>query len=1068
MTGATGGASALQGQHSSVGRRLWIALIASSAIALIICAVSLTAFQYTRNSMQEMADIHQRRVDALHELGRTTQALVIAAQSLASTDADGRDVLTQRLSDVHRAEDRVYSALALVHAIGSEFPGLDGIENINRRLSVQLQMLVSAADEAARQRYLSEAAIEQLHVIAQELRLALPQDGKVPGDSRYLNDIIQIFAQLAALENMADVEELSRSEKKTLSALRAVETALRDMPPDDPMGQVIQRLSNTLTSETGLLKSLEARQGVTAFMEARLNDITRLNESMTGAGAAVAARARGELISANARLRQALDYASAAMIALALLGVGGSALFAWRYVGQNLIARLNALQQRMLSLADGDFDSPIEVKGGDEVAGMARALLVFRSAMKDLTEAKAETTKAHDRLKDAVESLQEGFALFDASGRAILTNSWLWSLLPPGARTVPASWTLDTLLAWLATCDQPAPERAHLSLMNRLADAEELRISASTWIVARLGRSPSGEYVFVAADVTRLKEREAEVKRGSALMNVVFDQLDQGIGVYNKDLILERANESFATILGLAQDLALPGTRLEDIYRAVLPHGMNEAELTRQMTKIRNHSYERRVEMKTRAGRLLDLRRGPMPEGGYVVSFSDITEERRVRRRMAHLVNHDPVTDLLNRVSFEERVKSHLTAPKPDFAVGILSVLGFKDINDTFGRDAGDTILRHAAKALQSQMPHGAAVARMGADDFAILIPSAAEPEELERIGRDCVDAVAGELPIGGLSINVGAVMGIATCADGKLVAHDIIRAAEQAQQLCEPGSNVKRFDSAMGETARRRAFLRAELGHAIQSDQVWVAYQPKIDLRSGRVTGMEALARWTHPEAGPISPGDFIPIAERSGHIIALSNLVLKNAMRDCARWNRQGFGPLKVAVNVSPVQLFGQDVMAVVRGTMQEFDLAPQHLEIEITESTLMHDDAKALRTLEELRNIGISIAIDDFGTGYSSLSYLKRLPVDVLKIDRTFVRDLPGDQEGLRLARAILGLSHDFGFYTVAEGVESEDQLTFLRQNGCDFGQGFLFAKPLPADAFESFLRTRMTAAINLGGD
>lgn len=1049
-----------------IGRRLWIALIASAGISLIVCLLALAGFQFARSAMRDMTETHQRRVDAMQQVGRTTQNLVIAAQALVGNHDNGN--IDEHLKQVQRAEARVAEALLHVRSIAGEVAALQQVETINRRLSVQLQLLVSAAGHAAALRRQADVATEQLRVSSQELRLALTDWQSGPESPRLASDLVQVFAELTTLEQSGQLGNVARARVGAVSALAAAQSALARMPANDPVAQAVERLPNVLLGETGLLNSIEGAQAAQAFLETRLTDIRRLNESMHGASAMMSAAARGELVSANAQLQSRLQTGGIAMILLAALGIGGSALFAWRYVGRNLIARLNKLQRRMLSLANGDFDSPIIVRGGDEIAAMAKALLVFRAAMQDMAAAKAEATTAHERLTAAVESLREGFALFDDQGKASLTNTRLWSMLPSSARDLPAGWTLDTMLLWLASLDHPPADRADLHLMDRLAEGEEFQIHPNIWIVAGLSRSPKGEYVFVVTDVTRLKEREAEVQRGSDLMNVVFDQLDQGIGVYNRELVLEHANGAFAEILGLPPELGQPGARLEDIYRMGLPHGLDETELHRQITKIRTQNYERRVEMKTRAGRLLDLRRGPMPEGGYVVSFTDITEERRVRRRMQHLVNHDAVTDLLNRLSFEERLKSHLTAPRPDFAVAILSVTGFKDINDTFGRDAGDMVLRHAATALQSQMPHDAAVARLGADDFAVLIPHAISDDELERIGRDCVDAVTGELAIGGLSVNVGAVIGIATCNDGKHVAGDIIRAAEQAMQLCETGQTVRRFDTAMGEAARRRAFLRAELGHAIQAGQIWVAYQPKVDLRTGRIAGMEALARWSHPEAGPISPVDFVPIAERSGQIIPLSNLVLKTAIGDCARWNRTGLGPLKVAVNVSPVQLLGQDVGALVRSTLTEFDLDPRFLEIEITESTVMQDDNKAMRALDELRAMGISIAIDDFGTGYSSLSYLKRLPVDVLKIDRAFVRDLPDDLESLRLARAILGLSQDFGFNTVAEGVETAAQLAFLKEGGCNFGQGFFFSKPLSAEAFEVHMRNSLTVPMDAGND
>jgi EAL domain-containing protein (putative c-di-GMP-specific phosphodiesterase class I) len=291
--------------------------------------------------------------------------------------------------------------------------------------------------------------------------------------------------------------------------------------------------------------------------------------------------------------------------------------------------------------------------------------------------------------------------------------------------------------------------------------------------------------------------------------------------------------------------------------------------------------------------------------------------------------------------------------------------------------------------------------------------------------------------------------------ADGSK-ASELLQRAEMAMRRADTQPRpVCFYSQEMGAQVQQRQAIRADLRHAIEGGQLELHYQPKIDLRGDCVAGMEALVRWNHPERGRINPIDFIPIAEQSGLILPLGEWVLVEGCRQAKRWRDAGFGDLRVAVNMSPVQVLCQDVVSLVRQTLDETGLPPHLLEIEITEGVLMQEEARALQRLRALRDLGVHLAIDDFGTGYSSLSYLRTLPVTCLKIDQSFVRHLTENDEDARLNRVIIGMAHDFGLEVVAEGIETAAHADFLRVEGCDLGQGYFYARPLDVAGFTSLL-------------
>jgi diguanylate cyclase (GGDEF)-like protein len=447
---------------------------------------------------------------------------------------------------------------------------------------------------------------------------------------------------------------------------------------------------------------------------------------------------------------------------------------------------------------------------------------------------------------------------------------------------------------------------------------------------------------------------------------------------------------------------------------------------------------------------------------GVIGAALDITRRRRAEQQLVHLAFHDPLTTLPNRARFMERLRQALRETegrRARPAVLFIDLDRFKIINDSLGHAAGDELLVGAAERLSTCVRAGDLVARLGGDEFTVLLRPIAQPGEAEAIAALIVEAFMQPFQIAGRDLFVSASVGVAWAPPGAFTPDELIRKADIALYQAKGGGRARAvlFDDAMDVRAVKRLEVENDLRRALERDELLLYYQPEVDLRNNEVVGMEALVRWKHPTRGIVPPSEFVALAEETGLIIPLGRWVLEQACRQTMEWqaHRPGKRPLIVGVNLSMRQLQETDIASVVKDVLRSTGMPPGALRLEITESMAMQEVEQTIAVLEGLKQIGVELAIDDFGTGYSSLSYLARLPIDILKIDRSFVQALGTERSTGLIVEATIALAHTLGMEVTAEGIESAQQLARLKALRCDRGQGFYFAKALPAEIIGAVL-------------
>ena len=445
----------------------------------------------------------------------------------------------------------------------------------------------------------------------------------------------------------------------------------------------------------------------------------------------------------------------------------------------------------------------------------------------------------------------------------------------------------------------------------------------------------------------------------------------------------------------------------------------------------------------------------------------DITERREAQSRIEYLATHDEMTGLANRTLFSELLARAVARERRHarrFGVLFLDLDRFKIVNDSLGHDGGDSLLKVVASRLVSSVRSSDVIARFGGDEFVLLVHELPNRQAASVIARNLLSLILKPVTIGEQQCRVTASIGVAIYPDDADDATTLLKRADMAlYRAKEEGKNTFQFYSPdLGARSEEKIRIETCLRDALARNELSLHYQAKVDMKTGAIRGVEALLRWSHPELGSVSPTRFIPIAEECGLIVPIGHWAMTSACAQSVAWMRQGLPPICMAVNLSPRQFLDPNLVNVVVGVLEETGIPPHLLELEITESVMSNDMDAALVKLTAIRNLGVRLAIDDFGTGYSSLSQLKRFPIDVLKIDRSFIKGIPSDKEDIAITEAILALAGSLGVRIVAEGVETVEQQAFLQRHDCHEMQGFFFSRPIPPDDFANLLRTQAGGA------
>jgi diguanylate cyclase (GGDEF)-like protein len=685
-----------------------------------------------------------------------------------------------------------------------------------------------------------------------------------------------------------------------------------------------------------------------------------------------------------------------------------------------------------------------------------------------------ELREQNERFSAAVENMSHGLCMFDADERMIICNGnsiRIFCLdadvIKPGIRFFDilqhsvdigvASQSAEELYA----IRKPYIDQAKPSTYEEtLADGRIINISHRPLA--------SGGWVSIYEDITEQRRAEQELKEQHRRFDAALANMSQGLMMYDADSKLIVCNQRFLELYRVTKADFPLGMPYNEVMQELVRRGIYlsidvDSEVSKTEASLR--AGETRLSHRYLAdGRTLLIARRPMSGGGWVATFDDVTERRRVEARMTHLAHHDTLTNLPNRSMFRERLDQALEGATNDrLAIFSLDLDRFKAVNDTWGHPAGDWLLKCVAERLQRCLRNETdVVARFGGDEFVIIQFNLKGVGDAEKLAKRIVEIIGKPFRDNSHDMHVGISLGIAVFPDDGQDAETLLKNADMAlYRAKKEGRNVYRFfEPAMDAMVRARRALEIDLGAALPRREFELEFQPIMNIASGEIVGAEALMRWHSPTRGLVAPDDFIPAAEEIGLIVPLGEWALRKACTVAASWPPG----LRIAVNVSAMQIRSGTFARSVISALAFSGVPAERLELEITETVLMDESDTVLKTLRQLRDMGIRIALDDFGIGYSSLGYLRRFPVDKIKIDRSFIRDID-NPDTAAIVRTVIGLGTQLGIIVTAEGVETEAQLEFLRKEGCIEAQGYLIG--VPSKAADTLRLLKSSAVLSRSG-
>jgi len=711
-------------------------------------------------------------------------------------------------------------------------------------------------------------------------------------------------------------------------------------------------------------------------------------------------------------------------------------------------------------------------RSGSEVIGRV-------CSFQDITgrkRAELDLVEAKQRLQLALEA--SGVSIWDAdlrTGRVYLSEGWAKLL---GERPGETQTTIAALMALAHPDDLPAVVAASIAVMKGEAEqySEEHRVRArgGEWHWVRSGgrvieRDRDGRALRMAGtnvDITERKHAEEALRLSEDRLQ--YAVRGSGAGIWDWNTVEDRYYMSprLKQMMGY-EDAELPNRR-EEFLRRIHPEDRPRVDEALRSHFQERKPYEIEYRLQRRDGGHTWIRtvgQASWDADGRVLRFAgstvDIDAQKRVEEELAHLAHHDTLTGLPNRNLLRDRLPQLLSRARrnrSNVGVMLIDLDRFKLVNDTLGHTVGDQLLVEVARRLLECTRGGDTVARLGGDEFAVLLPDMPDAQKARTVAQKILDRLATPMLLDGHEVYVNASIGITVFPDDSEDQDTLIRNADVAMYSAkEQGrANYLFFNAEMNRSTAQFLELESRLRQAQARDEFVLHYQPRVDIASGRITGAEALLRWRPTGGGRlVAPMEFVPLLEETGLIVPVGEWVLGSAFEQARRWQALRVGAVPVAINVSPRQFQRRELVPALRRLLAESGIAPTLIELEITENLVMSDTDYSVAAMNDINQLGVPLAIDDFGTGYSSLAYLKRFAIDRLKIDRSFIRDLASDADDAAIITAVVAMAHKLGFGVVAEGVETREQIEFLRACGCDEYQGNLYSPAVTADQFEALL-------------